>query len=328
MTRYAKNMGYVGIGVQADKGTAVDPSQFIKYQGSPTMTPEMVYEQYNEGGDSPYPGITLKERHNPNGSFELLARPSIAGLLFAALLGADAVAGEAAPYTHTITPSAYDDMPWVTIERSIADVIVERVKDARITEIEISGEPGKPIVLSVSYQGLTSSSETAAQEATYSAEMPFIFWQGTYTADAVNISAEVSEFSITMTNVFDEDEQHNQIVRNEMTLIRREIETSFSYKLDSDNTADYEAVYYATDGSPAEEMYEGSLKIALEYGETTGVRGLEVDIPNIVHTQRVLELDSGSDETTAFECEGHAFYKVDDGFCEVVVKSNDSTTYV
>ena len=332
MSRFARNKGYLGVAIQATKGTALAPSKFIKYNGGTTMTPEITFEQYNEGGDSQYPGVTLKERHNPNGDFELLARPAITGLLFAGLLGKDTTTGEAAPYTHTIIPEDPADMPWLTIERSIAGKIIERVKDARITEMQISGEAGKPITISATYQGLTSGLEAAEQETiTYESNMPFIFWQGTYTADSVNVSSDITEFEITITNVFDEDEQHSEIVRGDMTLIRREISASFSYKANDTNPADYEDVYYGEDALensiPLQSMYAGSIDIDLEYGATTGVKGLKITVPKIIHTQKSIELDAGSDESNAFECEGHA-EKGGEEFVTVVVKNEDSTSYI
>lgn len=95
MTRYARNDGYIGLARQSAKGTGVAPTHFLKWSGAASMTPQQDFQRLNEGGDSQYPGITIKQLHKPDGSFSLFARPKAAALLFGLLLGKQVSTGAA-----------------------------------------------------------------------------------------------------------------------------------------------------------------------------------------------------------------------------------------
>ncbi|MGE4334581.1 MAG: phage tail tube protein [Pigmentiphaga sp.] len=406
MARYARQRGYIGLGAQAAKGTGVVPTTFLRYQGTPSMTPEIAFERYQEGGDSQYPGFTHKRMWRPDGNFDAFLRPDSGAMLLAHLLGkeittgtdtdpvvsttltegepagetnlvvasvdgfsvddviqigtaaggaaecrviesinagtntlvvtnglknsygaATEVAKKQAPYSHILMPGDYGDMTWLSIERSIADQIVERMIDCRIASVQLVGEAGLPLRVTVNYLGITSQKLAAAQTPTYETEMPFVFHQGSYTEDAVDRSGSFRSFNLTIQNVFDEDDQANQLTRADIPLIRRDITGSWVYRME--NGDPYESAYYdGASGDPLTGMYEGSLELVQSYGSGTGVRSITVNIPKVVHTVRAIELSADSEAAQEYACEGHAEKDASEEFVTVTIQNGVSAEYV
>jgi len=329
--RYARNDGYLGLALQSAFGTAATAStHFIKYSGAPTNTPSQDFTRYNEGGDGQYPGIAVKHLHRPDGSFELFARPKVSGLLFGLLLGDHAKTGETAPFTHTIVPCDDPaDLPWATIERSVAGVLVNRISDARIQRITVTGEAGQPITLNVAYLGINEGREETAQEATYEANDPFIFWQGTYTVDGSDISSKVNRFSLEISNIFAETDQTHEHIRAYLPLIRRDISLSWNMKFNA--LAQYAKTYLGgATGTTASDLIaksSGAFIVDLAYGETTGARGLKIEIPAIYMTAAPVELDPGSNDSQEYACEGFARKASESELVTVTVKNDEDEDY-
>lgn len=326
MARFARNDGYIGLAKQAAKGTGIAPAYFVKWDGGPKMTPDMDVEKLQEGGDGQYPGIMLKKKHKPDGSFDLFARPDIAGFLFAMLLGADTIAGTG-PYTHTIIASAPASLPWVTVERSVAGQLIDRIIDSRIKEIKVSGEAGQPVKLAVSYLGTTEAKQATPATVTLETDDPFMFWQGTYTLDTADVSGVIPAFEITLSNIFDEDDFANAITRADIPLIRRDIKGSFRVKFEN---ADRFAKTYFGDTSgtaPATALTTGNITIDLNYGTGAGARELKIDLQKIYHTAAKVELASKEETSQEYDCEFEGSKGTGD-LVTVTAKNAKATSYV
>lgn len=299
MPRYPRT-GYIGIGKQSAKGTAVAPTHFVRYTDNTGMSPEQEVETVRfGGGDDAYATFAYKARFTPDGEFATFARPDIAGLLFTLLLGQDAVSGTG-PYTHTITPSTREALPWCSIEQSIAGVVRRRIQDCRIQQITVSGEAGQPIVLEVTYLGTTEAEVTASSES-YEVDDPFLFWQGTYTLDGVDVTGAITQFELTISNVFDDEDQTADIVRADIPLIHREIEGSITVKFE-DASWWKKAFYGGPSGTaPDKNVYRGSINITQSYGSGADQRGLTINVPTIGLVRSVAELDPGSTNSQEYE---------------------------
>ena len=238
----------------------------------------------------------------------------------------DAVEEVIAPVTHTLTPSEQHLLPWATLERSIAGVLVNRFTDVRIQSVNITGEAGQPITMAVNYRGIDEEKQVAAGTAVYESNDPFIFYQGTYTVDAADVSAMVTNFNMNIVNTLDEADQTDEQVRAHIPLVRRDVEISWTQKFkDGDLYAD---TYLGGLTTPAGSIAEGgTFSMALAYGSGTSERGLTIAVPNVYMTRAEVELDAGSGESQQYSCEGHAFKGVGAELLTVTVKNGEGALY-
>lgn len=324
----SKKLGYIGLGKQTTKGTAVAPSKFVRFQGDTTFTPALAFTQHWEGGMGLDPGVALKESQKYDMSFTAFARPDLAGYLFAWALGVDEVTGAADPYTHTITPHA-STIPWLTAERYVeglgTNALVERVKDCRIQQIEVTGENRQPIRLAVNLRGLSGSIETSAGTPTLEFTDPFVFFHGTYTVDTQSVSAICTAFRITFVNELEEDFFTNDVIRADLPLNGRRTELSFT--LAFENADHYKKVFYGSSTSPSKKLAEGSLTVDLLYQEDSKDREFKIEIPALYHTNAPIEISSEPGVLLA-ECTAVAKKANADPLIRVVVKNSVTAAYV
>lgn len=325
MARYPRHEGYIGLAKQAAQGTGVAPAYFVKWDGESGLTPEMGFNKHRLGGDGLYPSLAYKTQHKPDGQFELLAQPDIAGFLLAMLLGADALTGTG-PYTHTITRGARTAQPWVTVERSVAGVLIDRIIDGRIKSVVLSGVPGQPIKLAVTFLGITSAKQGSAASPSYETETPFFFWDGTYTIDTAQ-TAKVTRFQIEMLNRFAENEFTSDLVRSDLPLLDMDIKASWGMKFEEIDP--FAKTYFgsAAGAAPSKTMPDGSLTIAQEYGTGAAQRKLQIAIPLLKSTAAKVELAADDENSQEYACEGEAV-KGTGNFVTATVINNKATAYV
>lgn len=320
MPAFPKRQGYLGMGKQATKGTGVAPSKFLRWNGATKMSPEMGFTRYREGGDSYYPGITLKENHRPDGQFAALARPDTAAFLLAMWAGKDTFT-LGSPNTHVLTPT--QDPPWVTLERSLAGQIIERIIDAKIKTVTVEGESGKPIKLTVDYLGTTAAKQLVEATTTLEAEMPWIFFNGVYTLDGAQV-AEIISFKMELVNIFDEEDFTTQLTRDDILLIGRDVIVEWVMKMTSGTR--YFETYYGGGTTPATALDEGTFIVDLNYGSGAALRQLKIDVPKVYHESAPIELET-SDEKQVYECKAHGSKGAGD-LVTITIKNNTGAAYV
>ncbi|MFS8639594.1 MAG: hypothetical protein LOD90_02060 [Symbiobacteriaceae bacterium] len=325
MPRYPRT-GYIGVGKQTDKGTATGPTHFVPYTDATNMSPEQEIERvrFGAGAGAEFPAFAYKSQFRPDGEFATFARPDITALLFALLLGSDTVSGSG-PYTHTIKPSAPGDLPWCSIEESIAGVVRRRIQDCRIQQITVRGEAGQPIVLEVAYLGITEAEVTASTES-YETDDPFMFWQGTYTLDGADISGVITQFELTVQNIFDDGDQAADIVRADIPLIHRDLEGTVTVKFE--DASWFKRAYYGgpSGTAPSPEVYKGGIHISQTYGSGAGLRSLDIDIPSVGLISSVVELDPSSTDSQEYQISFGGLKGADD-FITVTVTNGKPTAY-
>lgn len=319
---YSTHDGYLGVAKQAAKGTAVAPSTFAKYRDKP-IGPTFDMESYREGGDGRDFAYGVKTFHKHDGSFMVLARPKIIGILLHALLGADAVSGLEAPYTHVLTPA--DTLPWLTIETGevkTSNLIIERIQDCKINSCKISGRAGKPVEISFDFLGIQAVKEAAAATPSYESDDPFVFYQGTYNVDS-GATTLITEFDITINNGVAGDIQTVEVHRDDMVALGREVLIDFKLKL-ADATR-YANIHYGGGTAVSDDLYEGDLTIALAYGSGADERGLTIEIPKFYYSAS--EIPRGAEpEVIYHSCHGKAHKGASD-IATITLKNDVSTDY-
>lgn len=97
----------------------------------------------------------------PSGSPLMLVRPESIGALLYAVLGAKAVAGASDPWTHTLTLGA--SLPYMTFWRSSPGSLNERISDARLARLTLSGASGAPLQAALDIIGGSVAYRTAKE---------------------------------------------------------------------------------------------------------------------------------------------------------------------
>lgn len=111
------------------------------------------------------------------GSPMAIIRPKMIGALLYAVLGAKSVSGASDPWTHVFTVGA--TTPFLTFWRYAAGILNERIVDARVARLTISGSAGGPMQASFDALGGSGAYRTA-QETTATVETadPFVHGSG------------------------------------------------------------------------------------------------------------------------------------------------------
>lgn len=129
--------GYVGFAIQAEQGTFVEPTDFMRVL-SVDMNPEadklIPDTEIGAGRDV----TDVKQgAYRVAGSIESYLRPEAAGVLFRAALGGYTASGSVATgaYLHNFSPIDSGDLPWVSIKKGVSD----EVKIFNYTDCKVDG---------------------------------------------------------------------------------------------------------------------------------------------------------------------------------------------
>ena len=284
MAYFPSNQGYIGIGKQTVKGTAVAPQRFIKY-----LTDESAVtfeaETLREGCDGQWDKTSVKTIYTNTVSFSCYARPSESSNLYAALLGSDTKTITTTPFTHTIVPQEFQvttiEQPWMTMNRQLISSTNSRtevMKDIKLSSISIEAEAGQPVQMSVEGTGLSSILTTSTSTDTYESGNPFSFYNGTYTINGSG-STDIKSFNIAIRAINDEENQTTAITRNDIINHRFECEVTLGI-----NYTDYQLMAkanYAAGTSMGADFSDGAAIIKLWTGTGTSERQLQFTIPKV-----------------------------------------------
>lgn len=284
MAYFPSNQGYIGIGKQAAKGTAVAPQRFIKYLTDESAV-EFEAETLREGCDGQWDKTSVKTRYHNNINFSLYARPTEAANLYAALLGSDTKTLTTTPFTHTIVPKAFQVttavQPWLTVQRQLISSTNSRtevMKDVKLSSITLEAEAGQPVQMSVEGTGLSSILTTSTSTESYESGNPFSFYNGTYTINGSG-STDIKSFNIAIRAINDEDNQTTAITRNDIINHRFECEVTLGI-----NYTDYQLMAkanYNAGTTMDADFSDGAAIINLNTGTGTSERQLKLTIPKV-----------------------------------------------
>ena len=156
----ASNIFQVAIALQNAKGQIVTTPQFWLDVTGSDLGPQQETERRSETGLGVDAGTSYIRVLGAGGSANVILRPSYAPLLFYGNLGARAVTGASAPYSHTNT--AANTKPFFTVWRSVGDQLWEVFRDCHFTGMNVSWSPGGDVMADMSIMGLDFDRLTAA----------------------------------------------------------------------------------------------------------------------------------------------------------------------
>lgn len=230
------NKFLIGLALQSAKGSpAASPQYRIKCTGTPSLSPNIERSKLEETSGNRDGGERETNRISVGGDFACYLRSMTAPLLFYGALGAKAVSGAAAPYTHLLT--AADDQPYFTIWRFWGGVLAERFEDCKFT-LQFQAQAGQSAQATVSVVGLdfsdvtdtiafdpyTTATGTAAGVLDTS---PTIRVPGVVYNLAAAENADISEFSMNI-NAAQNTQQTTKITDSIMEPGMREVEVNFT----------------------------------------------------------------------------------------------------
>lgn len=306
--RIARQMGYVGLGIQPEKGTPQDPQFYVKFSEGTSLTPEIDVEQYPKAGSRYSPGDTYKMRHRPQGNFTCHAWPQILGAILAWWFGKEAFT-PGTPDEHIFTCNE-ETLPWVTIERAIDKEFFERIEDARCSELVLAGSEGNPVTLTANFLALNSKSIADPLRTVVYEEypiMPFIFWMGelllTVEGAQQDISADIASFSITLTNELFDSSYGMSKTRQDIPYIRKSGTASLTVRMKNQDDY-YKTIYYDANGNPKPLPAIGAINLTMVYttDEATPVtKKFIFEVPRISIQSAPIEHDPGATEPHQYE---------------------------
>lgn len=147
MAKMNKNYGLFGLAVQtAQKQAATAPSvSFYASGDSNGLSAEKTVASLDLTKGSPVAVGSYVDSLAPKFEATTLGFPDMLALLAYAALGKVETDGDAAPYTHTITPG--ESLPYLTVfeQKGSASAALARLIDAKVDSLKLSAEGVKPI---------------------------------------------------------------------------------------------------------------------------------------------------------------------------------------
>lgn len=324
---------YIGVGLQTVRGTAVAPTVFVPYQDGPKVDHGIKGDGVFEAGTGPYASRTVKEAHDPKGGFSLAVRPKTFAQLGAWFLGADGSAAAGSLFDHTAVP-AHTPL-YLTIERCIADEVVERFVDAVFTKLTLKQEGGKDLMADFEWSALrpvwTGSATSETYETGVSGSTPGGPYRGneaTYTVDGSG-ATDVAEWELEIERTY--DAPHLSSVTG-LYQVKHALEATLSLKQLALATTPYRTVAYsAAAGTAADKNFfqNGAFQVLYDNGlATTNERELTIACPGVDWTEVNLTDADPKGETVYVERKGVVTKEAGTVFVGFVSKTADSAAYI
>ena len=160
----------------------------------------------------------------PASEWGTVATPSIIGFLLFCALGADAVTGAGAPFSHSFTP--FDDLPWVTMFGRYGSNYTS-IADCKLDELELSWEKAGALKAKCKWLGITPSVLGAPFVATTTERIGTGYMDaagGTFLIDAG--AAVVTGGSVKFANHLDQVMASGAVVPNDVFPGKLDVDTS------------------------------------------------------------------------------------------------------
>lgn len=247
---------YIALGVQSAKDTEATSFIFIKHQDGSGFDIDPDIQTEREGGDGQEAGFRYKSLIKADGSAASLGRSEAANFLSAAVLGKTATSSTA---SHAIWGGAFatglalfryvpnPSLPYITVEQRWADKL-ERNTNCKFNQLEITGEAGKPAMVSGDFLGggtvygrVLSSALTPTREAID----PVFFPRGSYVIDGV-ANGKLTKYKLTVKRGLDDGIQTTDLWRDDLLELALDADVDVTVKYESASM--YEKVQMAAAG--------------------------------------------------------------------------------
>lgn len=313
MTHKRSSDGYIGVSKQAAADTALAPSLFTRLSGADGWDFAQDYVELGSLNADRELDDILKTGHNIDGNFPFYVRPDFGTAMLAFALGADTVI-TGTVHTHTITRA--DTLPWLTIERD--QISTERAWDCKINQLVIAGEAGQPLTMEASFFG-RDAIETTVTSASYETDVPFKFFEGTYTIDGGAITT-ITAFTVTINNNLEKvkttDFKWNDLVEGRFT-----IDVNMTLKLESADTQ-YLAALYGGSTTLVDTLDGGSFVVSCTRGTGATERQFSLTIPTMYWLSATRHLDPNTTPVYV-DVSGKAYWHTSN---EIITIANKNTT--
>jgi hypothetical protein len=284
---YPSNRGYIGIGKQTAKTTAVAPQTYFAFT-TDDSGPTFEAETLREGGDGQFDVTSVKTIHTEAVNFSGYARPETAANLYAALLGSDTPSHlTTSPFYHTIIPKVKQCttavQPWLTIHRTLTcstNSKVERIRAVKLSAITLEAEAGQPVSMTVEGTGLTAHLTTSTMTATYETGNPYSFYNGTYMVNTPTTSNfDIKSFNIALRAVNDEEIQTVALTRQD--IINHRFEAEVTLGINYTDYALYQKANFGNTTTPDADFSDGSFTVDLVTSSGVNLEKLKITIPKV-----------------------------------------------
>ena len=315
----ASNVARYYFAFQATKGTPAAAPQYSIDVTSADLSPTVETETRAETGLGRDVGDTYIRLLTAGGNVTTNLRAMTAGALFYGVLGAKAVVGASAPYTHTLTVA--NDQPWMTWWRMVGDAIYERFDDCKITSLNTEWAAGGDVSAALGVTGLNFAKLTGSIPvgATHDSG-PVLRVPGVvYTVDSVvdntltqgNVNIEAGQTAIQTVNVYPDYLEPGQ----------RTIEVSWEQVFA--NATRYNDFLYSG-STPRQTVREMPVKFEFLDPATPAQKALTLEIPRVGMSPSSVNPDPGGDPLR-LPVAGQAYRPVSGSIATAIVKNAVAT---
>jgi hypothetical protein len=275
----AGNVYTLSFAKQASKGTPALASTGYKLKlTGGDLAPDRQLLTLQETDATRQQGQTVVVGARIMGTPEWYVRPADFGLFAYAALGATAVTGTAAPYTHTNTPA--NSPPYLTVWKNIGNgLIIDQYNDVRVSTLEISGGAGQAVACKADFMGLGAVMGATDNTTAVVSDDPFTYPEVAFSLGG-SVPATTEQFTITINNNADFIQADNSLTPYDVVLGRLEVTGSFTYLLQSD--ADYRSFHTGTSGGTAMSttLFEEAIGVTM----TAGADVIDVEMAGAAFT--------------------------------------------
>lgn len=275
----SSRLGNIAIGVQTAKGSpAASPLVKAFFCEAPTLQPYITDGRLNLTDGSRDQGDAYVSQIGVHGGAKLYAHPSLMAVLWHAVLGANGDAGAGDPFTHTATPA--NDLPYLTIWRSVGGVVFEKYTDCKINQLTFEGQAGQPNTVALDIMGITATflaSEVAGNPIT---EVPYLFMHGAGALKVDTVAYPLHELSVVVNNNLQPFQADNFNVDN-IDPGSREISGTYMIRF-SGATAlplDYRAYFYGNDAGTAQTTGFSTHALDFKFTHSLANRDMDIVVP-------------------------------------------------
>lgn len=284
------NVFVLGVAVQSGKGAPASAPQFLTKVRSRDLMPNPERGRLEETGTGRDGGERETTLIGLGGSVEMYLRPTIAGLMMYGLLGANATAGAAAPFTHTAT--AASDQPWLTFFPYWGDTLFERYKDCKVTAGTIAGSAGQSMtgnftIGGLDYEKLAAKPAGGVLDTGAVIRVPGV----TYTVAAAAEDA-ITEFSMQI-DAAQNLQQTTKITNSFMEPGLRTVQMTYSQVFE--DLVPYEKANYGGPGgtTPSQVIHRNAWQGA--FVDAANTPRLTLDVPNLAYMTSPLPVNANGE---------------------------------
>ena len=273
-------------GTQDAKGTPQGTPNFsIPFTDEAPMDVDFALNDLRRAGDGRYLVDSFKQNQKHPFSFECLATPELLAYFYAAILGADSKAGEADPYTHTLTYLA-DGRQYVTLRKKLDTNIVLEFWDAKLATLTMTWTAGEEVKIKCEGMAINSKIDTTEDSQDRDGDDPYMGYDAEGFINIVSQGREnfkCTSLTITIT-INTEELMSDTITINDLIDLGVDVTAEASIIVE-DTTNFYKKINFYNTNDISEEVYTGQLQWgARYYNSSSKERIFHITIPKLRFT--------------------------------------------